>query len=368
MYDEEKAVLEDIKKRLARLKKGLGEDGLRAEISELEEEMSKAGFWNDQETAQANVKKLKRAKAAVEPLTSLCGALEDSLVLLELGVEEEDESLAEEITEAISSLKRNLDGVELRSLLSGDNDERSAIVSIHPGAGGTESCDWADMLFRMYTRYLETHDYKYEVLDYLPGDEAGVKSVTLSVEGDYPYGYLKAENGVHRLVRISPFDANSRRHTSFAAVEVIPGMDDEIEIDIDEKDLRIDTYRASGAGGQHVNKTDSAIRITHTPTNTVVQCQSQRSQHKNKAQAMRLLAAKLEAIEREKREAELAAGRANQDAVAWGSQIRSYVLQPYQMIKDHRTNVEVGNVQSVLDGDLDKFIEAYLNWQLEAKR
>jgi len=257
-------------------------------------------------------------------------------------------------------LERALEELELASLLSGEYDQNNAIVTIHPGAGGTESQDWASMLLRMYTRWAENHDYEVEVLDYQPGDEAGVKNVTLLIKGMNSYGYLKAEKGVHRLVRISPFDASGRRHTSFSSVEVIPEIEDDVDVEIDPDDLRIDTYRASGAGGQHVNKTDSAIRITHIPTGIVVQCQSERSQHSNREAAMKILRARLVERQMEEQKAKIESLKGQQSDIAWGNQIRSYVFCPYTMVKDHRTNVEIGNVDAVMDGHIDPFIESYL--------
>jgi peptide chain release factor 2 len=277
---------------------------------------------------------------------------------------EGDLSLEPEIHAALDRLEKDINDWMRRSMLSGETDADDAIVTIHSGAGGTEACDWVSMLLRMYTRWTERKGFATEVVDMLEGDEAGIRSVTFTVSGQYAYGYLKSENGVHRLVRISPFDANKRRHTSFASVEVLADVEDDVKIDISETDLRIDTYRSSGAGGQHVNKTSSAVRITHLPTGIVVQCQNERSQHKNRAMAMKLLRAKLYDLHEKQRQAELAAQRGKQEEIAWGSQIRSYVLQPYQMVKDHRTGMEIGNVSAVLDGDLDPFINAYLQSQL----
>ncbi len=327
--------------------------------------MSAADFWNDPDSANNVLRRLKQLKAAVEPFEALERQLEDAEVTHQLIVEEGgDTELEGQLEQAVKDMENEFDKVELSTLLSGENDKSNAILSIHPGAGGTESCDWAEMLLRMYTRWCGQRGYGVEVIDLLAGEEAGIKSATIEVTGDNAYGYLKSESGVHRLVRISPFDANSRRHTSFVAVEVIPETDDAIEVDISEKDLRIDTYRASGAGGQHVNKTSSAVRITHLPSGIVVQCQNERSQHKNRVTALKVLTAKLLAQAREEKEAELAKERdEKQMDVAWGSQIRSYVLHPYQMIKDHRTSVEIGNIQSVLDGKIDPFIEAYLKWR-----
>ena len=287
------------------------------------------------------------------------------MALIEL--QNEGEDVASEIKSELKKLTLELERTEMQTLLAGEHDASSAILTIHPGAGGTESQDWAEMLMRMYLRWAEEHEYRTEVTDYQAGDEAGVKSVTFLVEGDFAYGYLSAEIGVHRLVRISPFDAGARRHTSFASVFVTPEIEDDVEINVDEKDLRIDTYRSSGAGGQHVNVTDSAVRITHLPTGVVVQCQNERSQHRNKDTAMKILRSKLFELEMEKRREELQDVENTKAEIGWGSQIRSYVLHPYRMVKDHRTLVEKGNVDPVLDGDLDEFIEAYLRSQVGEK-
>ncbi len=286
--------------------------------------------------------------------------MEEIEVAVGLSEEAADAALADEIARGLNDARRMLREVEIATLLSGEMDPNPAIVAIHPGAGGTESQDWAQMLMRMYLRWAEGKGFKVEILDLQPGEEAGIKDVTFTVVGDYAYGYLKAEAGVHRLVRISPFDANKRRHTSFASVFVYPEVEDDIEIKIDDKDLRIDTYRASSAGGQHVNKTSSAVRITHLPTGIVVQCQNERSQHQNKAVAMKVLKARLYEMEQEKKEEALSRLTGEKKEIGWGNQIRSYVFQPYQMIKDHRTDFEVGNVQAVMDGEIDPFIESYL--------
>lgn len=317
-------------------------------------------FWDDPEAAQKVMQQLSNEKAPLETYVSLRQRYEDLYTLWELGMEEDDDSLTAEIKSEIDSLAGLLEKQELDMLLSGEYDANNAIIALHPGAGGTESQDWAAMLLRMYTRWAEDKGYKVEVLDLLPGDEAGIKSVTLMISGRNAYGYLKAEKGVHRLVRISPFDASGRRHTSFVSLEVMPEINDDIEIEIDPKDLRVDTFRAGGAGGQHINKTDSAVRIIHNPSGIVVSCQSERSQFQNRDIAMRLLKAKLFAREREAREQKQAEIRGENKDIAWGSQIRSYVFHPYSLVKDHRTNTEVGNVQAVMDGDLDMFIDAYL--------
>jgi len=296
----------------------------------------------------------------IERIEKIERLLEDAQVLLELAAEADDRDSAAEADGKISEAVAAIKAAEVQRMLGAESDRLNAIVSIHPGAGGTEAQDWSSMLLRMYQRWAERRGYATEVLDYQPGEEAGIKSVTFTVSGEYAYGYLKAESGVHRLVRISPFDASSRRHTSFASVFVYPEVEEDVEVEINDADLRIDTFRASGAGGQHVNKTDSAIRITHIPTGIVVQCQNERSQHKNKATAMKLLRARLYELKLKEQEERMAEFHKGKKEIAWGSQIRSYVLQPYRLAKDHRTGKEVGNVDSVLDGDIDSFIEGYL--------
>jgi peptide chain release factor 2 len=336
--------------------------GKTAEIEKLEKKASSPDFWNNPEQAQIVTRRISFLKDDIDRYTRIDSTLRD----LEAAVEliEEDAELGEELlSESIPQLReveRSLDSLELESLLGDEADTRNAIVSINPGAGGTESQDWAQMLLRMYLRWAERRGFTAEILDHQYGEEAGIKGATVAVEGPYAYGYLKAESGVHRLVRISPYDASSRRHTSFASVFAYPEVEDDIEVEIDEKDLRIDTFRSSGAGGQHVNVTDSAVRITHNPSGIVVSCQNERSQHKNKATAMRILRARLyEQMKTEKKE-EMEKIQGEKKEIAWGSQIRSYVLQPYRMVKDHRTGHEAGNVDAVLDGDLDDFVQAYL--------
>lgn len=365
MYEENALQVESFVKRLEELRACLNLDEAKKEIVTLEEAMAAQDFWDDQETAQKAVQRLKSLKATVSVPEELLSELEDAQVLVELAQQEEEESMGEEIEATLAELEEKLDQVEVTSLLDDPRDNKNAIVNIHPGAGGTESCDWAEMLYRMLVRYCERHEFGVEVLDYQPGEEAGIKSVSIRVTGPLAYGNLKSEAGVHRLVRISPYDASKRRHTSFAAVEVLTEVDDTIEIEVRDEDLRMDVYRASGAGGQHVNKTSSAVRITHGPSGIVVACQMERSQHRNREQAIQMLKAKLYDIELQKQQAELDKQRGAQQDVAWGSQIRSYVLHPYQMVKDHRTNVEIGNIDRVLDGDLNPFVEGYLKWSLE---
>jgi peptide chain release factor 2 len=329
-------------------------------LAEINKEIEKPGFWDNQKRASQTQKERADLLQAIGAFRQVEKRVREALELIDLAVSEGDESVEAELVKEEGSITQLVRTLELARMLSGPNDQASAFVNINAGAGGTESCDWAEMLMRMYLRYGESHGYATSIVDYQPGDEAGVRSCTIAIEGPAAYGYLRAEVGIHRLVRISPFDSNKRRHTSFASVFVYPQVEDSIDIEINEEDLRIDTYRAGGKGGQHVNKTDSAVRITHNPSGVVVQCQNERSQHRNKATAMKMLRSRLYEIEMDKRRAEQDAQYAQKKEIAWGSQIRSYVLQPYRMIKDHRTNHEVGNVERVLDGDLDEFIEAYL--------
>jgi len=322
--------------------------------------MLESGFWDDQEKAQKTVQRVSALRDRLAVFQNLERDLEDLQVLVELGEEENDEAVAAEVKKNLRSVNEKVADLELAVLLSGPYDRGNAIVSLHAGAGGTEAQDWVEMLIRMYTRWAERHRFKVEILDMLPGDEAGIKSATLEVIGSNAYGYLRSEKGVHRLVRISPFDAAARRHTSFASVDVLPEVDDEVEVQINPEDLKIDTFRSGGAGGQHVNKTDSAVRITHLPTGIVVTCQNERSQLSNRLAAMKMLRARLMDLELRKKEAELASLRGEQQEIAWGSQIRSYVFHPYSLVKDHRTGEEVGNVNAVMDGEIDSFITAYL--------
>ena len=330
----------------------------RDEMAKLNEKMAAPDFWDHKEDAQNTVAALSAAKNVIEPYEKVQKEIGDLDELIEMAAE--DEEMLTEVSNMVTDLQKELDQLELVSFLSGELDHNNAYFSIHAGAGGTESCDWASMLMRMYRRYFERCGWKDEVLDLQPGEEAGIKSVTLKVTGEFAYGYMKAERGVHRLVRISPFDSNARRHTSFSSVDLIPELGEDINVEVEEKDLRIDTYRSSGAGGQHVNTTDSAVRITHIPTGTVVACQNERSQHKNRATAMNMLKARLYELELEKRRSTEDAIRGAKTDNSWGNQIRSYVLQPYQMVKDLRTEVETSNTAAVLDGDIQEFIEAYL--------
>ncbi len=333
-------------------------------MAELEDRMLDPDFWNDQQGAQAVINESNALKELVNEYKDLVETQENLEMTHELLKEENDADLHEELANETKEFQTRLDNFELQLLLSEQHDKNNAILELHPGAGGTESQDWASLLLRMYTRWAEKRGFKVETIDYLPGDEAGVKSVTLLIKGHNAYGYLKAEKGVHRLVRISPFDSSGRRHTSFVSCEVMPEFNEEIEIEIRTEDLKIDTYRASGAGGQHINTTDSAVRITHIPTGVVVTCQTERSQIKNREHAMKMLKGKLYQRRLEEQEAELAEIRGEQKEIGWGSQIRSYVFHPYSMVKDHRTSEETGNIQAVMDGDLDAFINAYLRSRL----
>jgi peptide chain release factor 2 len=348
----------ELEERLAELEAFFDVEGLREEAEELGDEMSRPGFWDDPDEARAVSARFSRVQGRIELLDGLRGTLSDSEELLELA--EEDGELLSEVEGELGRVERVLEEQEVARLFSGEYDEGDAILTINPGAGGVDSQDWAEMLARMYRRWAERRGFGLEVIEYTEGEEAGIKSATFTVSGEYAFGLLSAERGVHRLVRISPFDAGARRHTSFASVAVAPVVGEAVEVEIEEKDLKVDTYRASGAGGQHVNKTDSAVRITHLPTGIVAQCQNERSQHQNREVAMRVLRARLFELEREKREQEIAAQSGEKAEIEWGSQIRSYVLHPYKLVKDHRTGEETANVDRVLDGDLDAFIYAYL--------
>jgi peptide chain release factor 2 len=359
--------LKDCRKRLRMLKReSTGSENAfdvpekDSNIQELEALSLREDFWSDQEKARDVLKKKTRLDNIVGHWKGLKGTVDDLNELYELASAEEDEEALTEVGRDLEKLVTAVRDEELKLMLGSEQDPMNVIMSIHAGAGGTEAQDWAEMLLRMYLRWAERRGFKTTIIDSLPGDEAGVKSVTLTMEGEYAYGYAKAEIGIHRLVRISPFDAGARRHTSFASVFVYPEVDDEIVVEIDEDDLRIDTYRSTGAGGQHVNKTDSAVRLTHLPTGIVVQCQNERSQHKNKAMAMKYLKSRIYEMKLKEQNAKLDEVNKSKKDIAWGSQIRSYVLHPYKMIKDHRTNLEVGNATRVLDGDIDDFIEAYL--------
>lgn len=360
--DQYKFKINQYKEPMEELERSLELEKKKAKIEELEAKMEEPDFWSDPTKAQEITKELKGLKDSVDTFAKLETDMDDISTMIEMGYEENDESLLPEIEEILNDFIQSFDKIRIQTLLSGEYDKKNAIVTLHAGAGGTESCDWTGMLYRMYTKWAESHGYKTEVLDYLDGEEAGIKSITFQVNGENAYGYLKSEKGVHRLVRISPFNAAGKRQTSFASCDVMPEIEEDLSVEIDEEDIRIDTYRSSGAGGQHINKTDSAIRITHIPTGVVVQCQNERSQHKNKDKAMQMLKAKLYLIKEQENREKLSDIRGEVSDNGWGNQIRSYVLQPYTMVKDHRTNEESGNVQSVLDGNLDPFINAYLRY------
>ena len=360
--DQFKFTLNQYKEPMEELKASLELDRKKARIEELEAKMEEPDFWSDPEKAQDITIELKGMKDTVEAFAGLESTMDDAYTMIEMGYEENDASLIPEIEEMIREFRETFEQMRIKTLLSGEYDSNNAIVTLHAGAGGTESCDWAGMLYRMYTKWAESHGYKTEVLDYLDGEEAGIKSITFEVKGENAYGYLKSEKGVHRLVRISPFNAAGKRQTSFASCDVMPDIEEDLSVEIADEDIRIDTYRSSGAGGQHINKTDSAIRITHIPTGVVVQCQNERSQHKNKEKAMQMLKAKLYLIKEQENREKLSDIRGEVSDNGWGNQIRSYVLQPYTMVKDHRTGEESGNVQSVLDGNLDQFMNAYLRY------
>ncbi|MFA1643299.1 peptide chain release factor 2 [Chryseomicrobium aureum] len=360
-----RAELERSTQKIQDFRGSLDLENKEARIQELDELMTFPDFWDDAQNAQKTINELNGLKAIVDQYNTLVDDQENLEMTVELLKEEPDEDLHADLESSLKEHQTALANFELQMLLSEEHDKNNAILELHPGAGGTESQDWGSMLLRMYQRWADKRGFKVETLDYLPGDEAGIKSVTLLIKGHNAYGYLKAEKGVHRLVRISPFDSSGRRHTSFVSVDVMPEFNEEIEIDIRTEDLKIDTYRASGAGGQHINTTDSAVRITHLPTNTVVTCQTERSQIKNREHAMKMLKSKLYQLRIEEQEAELAAIRGEQKEIGWGSQIRSYVFHPYSMVKDHRTNEESGNVHAVIDGELDNFIHAYLRSKIQ---
>ncbi|WP_342563302.1 peptide chain release factor 2 [Paenibacillus sp. FSL R7-0345] len=359
--------LREIGKKLTNLRGSLDLDLKLEVIANFEEKMAAPDFWNDNEQAQAVIGEMNAVKSVVDQFEKLQQEYDDASMMAELADEEGDEELAAEVAGTIRTVAGKVDEFELQLLLNQPYDKLNAILELHPGAGGTESQDWGQMLLRMYTRWAEKNGFKVEVLDYLPGDEAGIKSVTLLIKGFNAYGYLKTEKGVHRLVRISPFDSSGRRHTSFVSCDVVPEISDDVEVEIRTEDLKIDTYRASGAGGQHINTTDSAVRITHIPTGVVVTCQNERSQIKNREQAMKMLRSKLYEQKLQEQQKQLDEIRGEQSDIAWGSQIRSYVFHPYSMVKDHRTSVETGNVGAVMDGDINLFIDGYLRSQIKTE-
>ncbi len=359
-FEEQKLKLQGYKEPLEELRDAIGYEQLVIDIAELEAKASKDGFWDDLQNSQNVLQLTSKYKSRKKAFDDLLSAYEDALTLTELADEAEDLSLLPEVLELIESFVANLEAQKLQTLLSGEYDGNNAILTFHAGAGGTEAQDWNEMLVRMYTRWGERHNFKVKMLDFLDGDEAGLKSAVLLIEGENAYGYMKSESGVHRLVRISPFDSSGRRHTSFASLEVMPEITEDTAVEIRDEDLKVDTYRSGGAGGQHVNKTESAIRITHLPTGIVVACQNERSQHQNREVAMKMLKSKLIEIKEREHLDKIEDIKGVQKEIAWGSQIRSYVFMPYTLVKDHRTSFESGNVSAVMDGDIDGFINAYL--------
>jgi len=355
--------LNELKEKIDELYRSVGIDELKRHLSELELQMQRDEIWKEQAKFTEFNQEISKLKKKIEPWNCLISDINESIELVQMAASEGEQGILREVNDNIKKYKDIFEELETRELLSGEADISDAIVTIHPGAGGTESQDWASMLLRMYTRWAEKNGFETELIDYMPGEEAGIKNATILIKGEYAYGLLKGEMGVHRLVRISPFDANKRRHTSFASVEILPDVNEDIQVDINENDLKIDTYRASGAGGQHVNRTDSAVRITHLPTGIVVQCQNERSQHKNKAFAMKVLKAKLyELYKKESDEKKMEAMGEKKD-ISWGNQIRSYVFQPYTLVKDHRTGEEIGTIEYVMDGEINRFLYAYLKSQ-----
>jgi len=363
-YKESKRDLELLMNKIQDMYGAVDLPSLKKQLSELESESMNEEFWKDKDRVAVVNQKVSAMRKKIDPWERLMKTARDNLDLMELALEEEDGEMLKDTASSIDKIRGEFERLESLELLSGDDDGKSAYLTIHPGAGGTESQDWANMLFRMYYRWSENKNLSIDVIDYTPGEEAGIKTATLFIKGDFAYGLLKGERGIHRLVRISPFDSNKRRHTSFASVEVIPEIADEIDIQINEADLRIDTYRASGAGGQHVNKTDSAVRITHLPTGIVVQCQNERSQHKNKAFAMKVLKSRMYDLHKKDQDEKQMEKIGEKKDISWGNQIRSYVFQPYTLVKDHRTGEETGSVDYVFDGDLDRFIHAYLKMNI----
>ena len=359
-YDEYKQKLQALEPTLQELEKALAIPKAREELAQLQKETEQEGFWSDVERSQKVSQQIKRLESKVKKHDRLVSDWEDTLTLCEMAQEEDDASQLPEVTSGYETLEKEINERRLAALLSGEYDANNAILTFHAGAGGTEAQDWTEMLYRMYTRWAERHGYTYQLMDYEAGDEAGIKSATILIEGENAYGYLKSENGVHRLVRVSPFDANARRQTSFAALEVMPELDDDSEIEIRPEDIEMQACRSSGAGGQHINKTSSAVRLTHLPTGIVVSCQTQRSQVQNRDYAMKMLRAKLVEIKEREHLEKIADIKGVQKEIAWGAQIRSYVFMPYTLAKDHRTGFENGNIQAVMDGDLDGFINAYL--------
>ena len=359
-FEEQKLRLTSAKDELDDLGEALGISSAKEEIAELEKQAAADGFWDDLENSQKVLRQTSKLKNKVSAYESLCGDFDDTLTLIEMADEEGDESLVPEVTEGVDRVLKTIEDMRMSTLLSGEYDSKNAILTFHAGAGGTEAQDWAEMLFRLFNHWADAHGFKAKTIDYLDGEEAGLKSAVLLIEGENAYGYMKSEAGVHRLVRVSPFDSSGRRHTSFASLEVMPEIDDNMDVEIRDEDLKVDTYRSSGAGGQHINKTDSAVRITHIPTGIVVACQNERSQHQNREMAMKMLKSKLIEIKEREHLEKIEDIKGVQKEIGWGSQIRSYVFMPYTMVKDHRTGFEMGNINAVMDGDLDGFINAYL--------
>lgn len=367
IIDDYKKILNDTRPQIAELAKGLGYERLSNEIEELEMHTHQPDFWQNRERANSIIAKINGLKKKKDGIDKLNSMRDDYETLIEMYEEMEDEELEKEIVEISDKFVQAVENLRLTTLLTGEYDSKNAIITLHAGEGGTESQDWCEMLFRMYTRYCTSVGYKTQTVDYLEGDEAGIKSVSFTVEGENAYGFLKSETGIHRLVRVSPFDSEGRRHTSFASLEVMPEIDDTIEVEIAPEDIKMDVYRSSGAGGQKVNKTSSAVRLTHIPTGIVVSCQVERSQHQNREVAMRMLKSKLVEIKEREHLEKISDIKGDQKEIAWGSQIRSYVFMPYQLVKDHRTNFESGNINNVMDGDLDGFINAYLKMESQKK-
>ncbi len=359
-FEEQRLRLTAVKAELIDLGEALGIEDAKKEILSLEEKTTDENFWNDMAAGQKVLQKISQLKNKVAAYEKLCADYDDGLTLIEMADEEEDESMLDEVVGSVNAVLKTMEEMRLSTLLSGEYDNNNAILTFHAGAGGTEAQDWAQMLFRMYSHWADAHGFKSKTLDYLDGEEAGLKSAVVLIEGVNAYGYLKSEAGVHRLVRVSPFDSSGRRHTSFASLEVMPEISDDMDVEIREEDLKVDTYRSSGAGGQHVNKTESAIRITHLPTGIIVACQNERSQHQNREMAMRMLKSKLVEIKEREHLEKIEDIKGVQKEIGWGSQIRSYVFMPYTMAKDHRTGYEMGNINAVMDGDIDGFINAYL--------
>ena len=359
-FEQYKSDLTELIPQAKKLGEALNMEALKKQVAELEHKASAPDFWSDMETAQKTMRSCTHMKDKIAKYQTLLQKLEDSQSILDILAEEEDDDLFQELTENISSARTELAEQTLATLMTGEYDANNAIITLHAGAGGTEAMDWAQMLFRMYSRWAERHGFSVKTLDFVEGDEAGLKSISLLVEGENAYGYLKSETGVHRLVRVSPFDASGRRHTSFASLEVIPEIDESTEVEIRDEDIKMDVYRSSGAGGQHVNKTSSAVRLTHIPTGIVTSCQNERSQLQNRMVALKMLKSKLIEIKEREHLDKIEDIKGEQKDIAWGSQIRSYVFMPYTMVKDHRTNYETGNINAVMDGDLDSFINSYL--------